>query len=70
MPPRLTFRRTRDDNATDLGYTLENGAYAAVRVLDTADSATVAAQLRALAARIEPSPNDSAAIFTARRQKR
>ena len=49
MPPRLTFTRTADDSATDVGYLHEDGQYAAVRIADISDPETIAGQLRVLA---------------------
>ena len=47
MPePRLTFRRADNDTATDVGYVMNDGGYAAIRVHDDADTETIAGQLR------------------------
>ena len=46
MPPRLTFARTADDSATDVGYLHEDGQYAAVRIADSSDPETIAPGLR------------------------
>ena len=42
--PRLTFRRTECDTATDIGYMREDGAYAAVRIFDWSGAGTIADQ--------------------------
>ena len=49
MPPRLTFHRTKNDDATDVDYLRHDGQYAAVRIADHADAETIAGQLRVLA---------------------
>ena len=54
--PRLQFRRTECDTATDIGYMREDGAYAAVRIFDWSDVETIAGQLRVLAEQICRAP--------------
>jgi len=70
MPPRLTFRRSDNDTATDIGYVLDDGGYAAIRVADDSDTATVAGQFRALAARIHPSGEEPRVTPGKRRARR
>ena len=61
MPLRITFCRTADDDATDVGFVLDESAdYGVVRIFDKSDAKTIAGQLRALAARIEWSDVPSA----------
>ena len=50
MPsPRLTFTRTGDDTAIDVGYMRAAAHYAAGRIADTSDAETIAKQLQVLA---------------------
>ena len=53
---RLQIHRTECDTATDLGYMREDGVYAAVRIFDWSDTATIAGQLRVLAEQIRRPP--------------
>ena len=69
MPSRLTFRRTEADTATDVGYVLPGGALAAIRVDDTSDAQTIAGQLRALAARIDPAGSEPRVTPKGRRRR-
>ena len=58
---RLIVHRTPDDTATDIACILEDGSYATVRIADSADTETIAGQLRALAARMAAKRSDARA---------
>jgi hypothetical protein len=71
MPtPRLQFRCTECDTATDIGYMREDGHYAAVRIFDWSDAESIAGQLKALAEQITRAPATFGNRFNAGRKPR